>query len=194
DYAPTGKEIRVNNKPCKVIGILGRKGANMMGTDQDDILIAPWRAIKQKVVGQALTNVNQSLVLPTDPMQQVNSVSQPYPSVQMSLYPLPSVLELVDRPIQPRFQNIDQILCRAASQEDIQPALQLLSEVLREQHRLLGHQPDDFYLRDMTEVSRALGSATKRTGMFLMAVATISLLVGGVGIMNIMLVSVTERT
>src|SRR5581483_7571248 len=61
-------------------------------------------------------------------------------------------------------------------------------------HRLAPAQPDDFYIRDMTEMSKALGSTTERMGTFLLVVALISLLVGGVGIMNIMLVSVTERT
>jgi len=194
DQSPIGEEIRVNNKPFKVIGVLSRKGANMMGRDQDDVLVAPWRTIKSKVVGAALTNTNQSAEVKTDPMQQVNSTSKPYPSQQLSLYPVPSALQLADRPIQVRFQNVDQILCRAASPEDIRPAMRMMTAVLREQHRLAADDPDDFVLRDMTEVSRALGSATQRTSMFLMAVATISLVVGGVGIMNIMLVSVTERT
>jgi ABC-type antimicrobial peptide transport system permease subunit len=194
DESPIGQEIRVNNKPFKVIGVLSRKGANMMGQDMDDVLIAPWRAIKLKVVGQSVTNTNQSLINRQDPTQLVNTTSQPYPALQMALFPAPSTLQLVDRPAPVRFENIDEVRCRAASPEDIQPAMKIIAETLREQHKLSGAAPDDFYIRDMTEMSRALADTTRRNSIFLMAVATISLIVGGVGIMNIMLVSVTERT
>ncbi|MBY0524165.1 MAG: ABC transporter permease [Gemmataceae bacterium] len=191
---PINKEIRVNNKPFKVIGVLTRKGANMMGYDQDDVLLAPWKAIKDKVVGQGLANVNQSAaVLPLDPSQKVNTVSQLYPSQQV-LYPQPSALQQADTPLPVRFTNVDQILVKAGRAEDIPVAMRMISEVLRERHRITGAQTDDFYVRDMTEMSKALGSATNRMGSFLLAVALISLIVGGVGIMNIMLVSVTERT
>src|SRR5262249_39308144 len=139
-------EIRVNNKPFKVIGVLARKGANMMGQDNDDIVVAPWRAIKLKVVGQALTNTNQSLVNRLDPTLTVNTTSQPYPAQLMALYPTPSTLQLVDRPLPVRFENIDQILCRAATPDDIRPAMKSISETLREQHKLTGATPDDFYI------------------------------------------------
>jgi ABC-type antimicrobial peptide transport system permease subunit len=66
--------------------------------------------------------------------------------------------------------------------------------VLHERHHIRAGQPDDFNVRDMTEMSKALGSTSELMGGLLLCVALISLLVGGVGIMNIMLVSVTERT
>jgi len=66
--------------------------------------------------------------------------------------------------------------------------------VIREQHRLRRNQPDDFNIRDMAEANKALTATTETMGTLLMWVALISLIVGGVGIMNIMLVSVTERT
>src|SRR5262249_20270302 len=74
------------------------------------------------------------------------------------------------------------------------PAMQQITALLRERHRIKPGQPDDFNLRDMTEMSNALGSTTDQMGNMLLGVAGFSLLVGGVGIMNIMLVSVTERT
>jgi ABC-type antimicrobial peptide transport system permease subunit len=66
--------------------------------------------------------------------------------------------------------------------------------VLRERHRIRNDDPDDFNIRDMAELTRTLSTTTKLMTNLLLAVAMISLVVGGVGIMNIMLVSVTERT
>jgi ABC-type antimicrobial peptide transport system permease subunit len=66
--------------------------------------------------------------------------------------------------------------------------------LLRERHRIHKGDADDFNIRNMTEMTNALSSTTTLMTKLLLAVALISLVVGGVGIMNIMLVSVTERT
>jgi ABC-type antimicrobial peptide transport system permease subunit len=66
--------------------------------------------------------------------------------------------------------------------------------VLRDRHRIRPGEPDDFTIRDMTEMTNTLASTTRLMTNLLLCVAMISLVVGGVGIMNIMLVSVTERT
>jgi ABC-type antimicrobial peptide transport system permease subunit len=73
-------------------------------------------------------------------------------------------------------------------------AIKQITGLLRERHRVRAGQPDDFNIRDTAELSRAAVATSQLMSGLLLAVALISLVVGGVGIMNIMLVSVTERT
>jgi macrolide transport system ATP-binding/permease protein len=195
-HSPVGKEVRINNVAFKVLGVLSAKGANMMGLDQDDIVLAPWTTIKFRVTGSTLTNVNQSAATSsgTDTSQQVNTLSQIYPNQGNSLYPLQSAVQAADTPLPVRFTNVDQILVSARSTAQVPAAIQQITQLLRERHRVHQGDPDDFNIRDMTEMTKALSSTTTLMGKLLLAVALISLVVGGVGIMNIMLVSVTERT
>src|SRR5205807_1147130 len=69
-----------------------------------------------------------------------------------------------------------------------------INEVIRERHRIRPGQPDDFNIRDNTEAQNSYSSMVRVVSSLLLFAAAISLVVGGVGIMNIMLVSVTERT
>ncbi len=190
--SPIGKEIRVKNVSFRVLGVLASKGANMMGSDQDDILIAPWTTIKYRVTRSTLSNTNQSASSGT--ANSVNTLSDLYPGGQPSLYPERSQVQALNNPMPVRFENIDQILIGARSTGEIRPAIQQITEVLRERHRIRPGDSDDFNIRDMTEMTRTLTSTTMLMTNLLLCVAMISLVVGGVGIMNIMLVSVTERT
>jgi ABC-type antimicrobial peptide transport system permease subunit len=190
--SPIDIVIRVNNKPMKVVGTLTRKGANMMGVDQDDILIAPWRTIKFKVSGTSAQTTNQSVA--TTATTTTSSSSVPYPSQQPSPYPTQSATEQTDNPPAILPANVDQILVRVATEEQIPGTIRQITSILHERHRIRAGQPDDFNIRDMTEISKAMGSTSELMGTLLLFVALISLVVGGVGIMNIMLVSVTERT
>ena len=194
--SPLGEEVRVKNVSFKVIGVLSGKGANMVGMDQDDILLAPWTTIKYRVVGSSLANVNQSATTSsgTGTSQQVNTLSQTYPTAQNNLYPLPSATQAANTPLPVRFTNVDQILTAARSAEQVPAAMKQITQLLRERHRITAGESDDFNIRDMTEMTKALSSTTTMMSKLLLAVALISLVVGGVGIMNIMLVSVTERT
>ena len=197
DQSPLGETVIVQKKPLKVIGVLSKKGANMMGMDQDDILLAPWTTIKLKIAGSSQTTVNQSAATSsTDITQQVNTLSTLYPNTTFpgSLYPTQSAIQMADTPQLTRIMNVDMILARARSTEDIPPAIQEITELLHERHRIKPSQADDFNLRDMTEITKAQTKVTDFMGTLLLFVAMASLLVGGVGIMNIMLVSVTERT
>jgi ABC-type antimicrobial peptide transport system permease subunit len=190
---PVGKEIRVKNVPFRVVGVLSAKGANMMGSDQDDILLAPWTTIKYRVTGAALENANQSAGSDTA-SGSVNTLSNLYPGDAPSLYPARSAVQAADNPMPVRFANIDQIYTAARSTAEIPAAIEEIAAVLRERHRIQPGEPEDFTVRDMTEMTNTLSSTTTLMTNLLLCVAMISLVVGGVGIMNIMFVSVTERT
>ncbi|OHB66825.1 MAG: hypothetical protein A2Y77_14820 [Planctomycetes bacterium RBG_13_62_9] len=190
--APVGKEIRVKNVAFRVVGVLGSKGANMMGMDQDDILLAPWTTIKYRVTGSTLQSANQSAAGAAS--SSVNTLSNLYPGGQPSLYPQRSELQAANNPMPVRFTNIDQVLVAARSGIEIPTAIEQMTALLRERHHIRAGEADDFTIRDMTEMSNTLTSTSRLMTNLLLCVAMISLVVGGVGIMNIMLVSVTERT
>jgi macrolide transport system ATP-binding/permease protein len=192
---PIGKEVRVKNVSFRVIGVLTAKGANMMGMDQDDVLLAPWTTIKFRVTGSSAETANQSAASSgSGTSTTVNSLNQIYPNAQNQLYPIPSATQAADTPQPVRFINVDQILTAGRSAPEIPAAITQITQILRERHRIGPGEPDDFNIRDMTEMTKALSSTSDMMTRLLLAVALISLLVGGVGIMNIMLVSVTERT
>jgi ABC-type antimicrobial peptide transport system permease subunit len=193
DDPPVGREIRINNVSFRVLGVLRPKGSNMIGMDQDDVVLAPWSTIKYRVAGSMLETANQSSAS-TASGSSVNTLSNLYPGGGRSLYPERSEAQAANHPMPVRFTYVDQILVAASSTEEIPSAIRQITEVLRERHRLRPGDPDDFNIRDMTEMTDALSSTTAVMTNLLLSVAMISLVVGGVGIMNIMLVSVTERT
>ena len=86
------------------------------------------------------------------------------------------------------------IRVKIADPELVAATLQEVRSVLRMRHRLRDDEPDDFQIRNLAETMRAREDLSSAMTQLLAAVASISLLVGGIGIMNIMLVSVTERT
>ena len=189
DESPIGKEIRIRNVSFRVIGVLSRKGANMMGQDQDDILLAPWTAIKFRVNGGGAGSTigAQSITV------SLNSLSNLYPG-GTALYPVPVATQAADSPQPIRFVNVDLLMAKAASASQIPEAIDQISGLLRERHRLPADRDNDFEIRDLSEITRTVARASGLVSVLLLVVAAISLVVGGVGIMNIMLVSVTERT
>ncbi len=188
---PIGKELRLGQVSLKVLGVLGPKGANMFGQDQDDTIIAPWTTLKYRVSNQGNSGGSSS---GSAASTSLNTISNVYASGQDALYPAVSASETANTPMPIRFANVGNIQAAANSAADIQPAIKQITQLLRERHHLRADEPDDFNIRDMTELSNTLGTTTRLITSLLIVVALISLVVGGVGIMNIMLVSVTERT
>jgi len=86
------------------------------------------------------------------------------------------------------------IMVKAKSTEDLSSAERQINELLRQRHRIGTKQDNDFSVRNLTQFMQAQEQSTKVMTILLGAIASVSLLVGGIGIMNIMLVSVTERT
>ncbi len=191
--SPLGKHVRIRNVDFKVIGVLSKKGANLMGMDQDDILLAPWTTIKYRVVAASLSGGNQSSTSSAS-TSEVNTLNMIYPELQQNLYYVPTTTETTDTTQQMRFPNVDQILTAAPSADQVAPAIEQLSSLLRQRHRLRNSDPDDFNIRDMTEITKTMSATADMMTKLLLCVAMISLVVGGIGIMNIILVSVTERT
>jgi ABC-type lipoprotein export system ATPase subunit/ABC-type antimicrobial peptide transport system permease subunit len=196
--SPVGKDIRILNVNFRVIGVLSPKGANMVGADQDDIVLAPWTAIKYRVSAAVSNSMAAATATASNSTSggtasAVNTLNVLYPG-GTALYPTFAATTLADTPQPIRFANVDQILTKARSTDEIQQAIDQITDLLHERHRIRPEQDDDFNLRDMTEMTNAFSATSKIVGLLIVVVAAFSLVVGGVGIMNIMLVSVTERT
>lgn len=86
------------------------------------------------------------------------------------------------------------IMVKAKTMEDLKPAEKQITDLLKQRHRIRLGQENDFTVRNLTQVMQTAEQATRVMTILLGAIASVSLIVGGIGIMNIMLVSVTERT
>jgi putative ABC transport system permease protein len=145
---PVDQVIRVRKVPLTVIGVLGRKGQNSLGQDQDDIVLMPIATARNRVLGQ--TGGRQ--------------------------------------------KRIGSISVKTADGADMKLIEERMRDVLRQRLRVQPGADEPFTIRNLTEILQTQEAASRVLTMLLGAVASVSLLVGGIGIMNIMLVSVTERT
>lgn len=191
DEDPIGENIRIKDNSFIIVGVLAPKGANMWGFDQDDVIVAPWTTVKYRL-SSGTAAVSSGATTTTVTTQSSNS--DIYPSTAPAFYPGISSNQNRNNPILVRFTTVDRITAVANSTEHIEQAMKELRAVLRSNHKLLEGEPDDFHIRPMAEIAKFMSSTTELMTKLLLCVALISLVVGGVGIMNIMLVSVTERT
>ncbi|MGD0421559.1 MAG: ABC transporter permease [Xanthobacteraceae bacterium] len=168
---PVGAFIQVKSVPLQVIGVLVAKGQSAFGTDQDDLVMMPFTTAERKVLGVAA------------PTQQQTPLNWPY-------LPPPNPYNL-----QARLTGYaNQIYVQAVSQSLVQTAIRQASDTLIHRHRIKRGAINDFDVRNLSQFAETAESSSRIMALLLAAVASISLLVGGIGIMNILLVSVTERT
>jgi ABC-type antimicrobial peptide transport system permease subunit len=137
DESPMGKQIRVRGVSLKVVGVLPRKGANMVGLDQDDVIIAPWTTVKFRINGSklAFSDLNAAFN-PTASLSQINTLSKLYPNQQVQLYPQASPTQVADMPRLVRFADLDDIYVSATSPEEIPQAIDQITQLLRRRHHL----------------------------------------------------------
>jgi len=141
--SPLGAQIRVETMSCQVIGTIRAKGANTMGMDQDDMVVAPLATVQRRLIGGA---------------------------------------------------DVTSIFVSADHADHIDRVKSDLERLMRQRRRLGPNSSDNFSITDTREMASMVSGITGLLTAFLGAVAGVSLIVGGIGIMNIMLVSVTERT
>ena len=168
---PIGALIQVKGVPLRVIGLLESKGQTSFGQDQDDLVMIPFTTAERKVLGVAA---------PSQAQTQLNWI---YPNPPNPYGLTPHLAGFVN-----------QIYVQAINSTDVQPAVRQITEILVRRHRIKPGADNDFSVRNLSQIAEAAESSSRIMALLLAAVASISLVVGGIGIMNILLVSVTERT
>ena len=171
DDNPLGAYIQVKSVPLQIIGVLAAKGQSAFGQDQDDLVMIPFTTAERRVLGVAA------------PSQQQTPMNWPY-------LPWPNPYNLQSRLA--GFAN--QIYVQAGSKDGVQTAISQASATLLRRHRIQPGTLKDFDIRNLSQFAQTAESSSRIMALLLASVASISLLVGGIGIMNILLVSVTERT
>ena len=169
--SPIGALIQVRGVPLRVIGLLAAKGQTAYGQDQDDVVMIPFSTAERKVLGVAAPSAVQA------PM------NWPYLAP-----PNPYAL-------QPRLTGfVNQLYLQATSAEAVPTAIAQVTATLHRRHRIKPGASADFAVRNLSQIAATAEGSSQIMALLLASVASISLLVGGIGIMNILLVSVTERT
>ncbi len=186
--SPIGCELRIGVVTFEVIGVLKTKGANMMGMDEDDVVLTPWTTLRMRVTGLKNGSATSTKsTVSTDPGDR-------FPITGLALYPEQSSTLQTDYLFYNKFTQVNQIVFSAVSTDKVDQAVKEVSALLRDRHRLKSEQDDDFRIHNASDFMSMLNQTSTLMTNLLLGVALISLVVGGVGIMNIMLVSVTERT
>lgn len=144
-----GRQLRIENVPLTVVGVLAPKGRSASGWDQDDVAYLPLSTARLRVIGSAQPAGRRSVGL---------------------------------------------ILVQVREQAQLQRAVDDIRALMRQRHQLQAGAPEDFTVRNMQALVSKRDEASRTLGMQLAALAFVALLVGGIAVMNIMVVSVTERT
>jgi macrolide transport system ATP-binding/permease protein len=168
---PIGATILVKGFPLRVIGVLSPKGQSGWGQDQDDLVMIPFTTAENKVLGVAAPSSVQTATNP--------------------LFPAPT------NPfgMTPRLTGkVNSIYVQARGVAFVPAAVDQVTELLQTRHHIQPGSVNDFDVRNLSQIAQAREGSSRIMALLLAAVASISLLVGGIGIMNILLVSVTERT
>lgn len=146
DADPIGKDVRIQNVPFQVIGVLETRGKSAGGDDQDDAVFVPIAAAYSRLFGT--------------PFQD----------------------------------EVKYIVIQAESEDVISRTVEDVTELLAKRHRIAPGAENDFTVKSLTDLMRASEDSLRILTILLSSIASISLLVGGIGVMNITLISVTERT
>ncbi len=168
---PVGATVLVKGVPMEVIGVLASKGQSGFGQDQDDVIMIPFTTAELKVLGVAApstvaASTNPLFVAPVNPLG-----------------------------IQPKLTGfVHNVYVQARSPGQVQGALRQITETLSQRHHIQPGQTKDFSVNNLSDITSAAEDSSRVMALLLATVASISLVVGGIGIMNILLVSVTERT
>lgn len=191
--SPIGEELRIKDVMFQVIGVLPKKGASMSGWDQDDTVLIPWTSIRYRLQGLGGEPFRDTVSETASAASKIDR-SSVYASTGVDYYAPTSDLPYENGPHPRRFDTIEYIMVELVDPEQSKVAIEEITSVLRQRHRLMTGDPNDFSFRDMAEITGVYSSTSESMTQLLLIVAMISLVVGGVGIMNIMMVSVTERT
>ncbi|MGE5047524.1 MAG: ABC transporter permease [Deltaproteobacteria bacterium] len=140
---PLGREIRIRDLSCRVVGVMVEKGGGALGGNQDELVFMPWTTFSRRIVGT---------------------------------------------------ERVSAIIASAVSADRIDEARESMVALLRHRRHIREGEEADFGVHDPREIQALLQTVTGVLTAVLAAVAAVSLVVGGIGVMNIMLVSVTERT
>jgi len=168
---PVGAIILVKGMPVRIVGLLVGKGQSAYGQDQDDVVFVPFTTAERKILGVAA------------PSQALDPLSATYPP-PANPYGMPARMT----------GYVNQIYVQAKAPELVSAAIQQVTEILTRRHHIRPGDTADFAVRNLSQIAQAAEGSSRVMALLLATVASISLLVGGIGIMNILLVSVTERT
>ena len=164
--SPVGTTIRLRNVSFTVVGVLKTKGANMMGMDEDDVIIAPWTTIRLRITGLksgSATNTTSSAS---------TSPSALYPGTGVAFFPEQAENLETDTLLIPRFTQLDQIMVSAIRPEQVMAAQMEMTNLLRDRHKLDPDEDNDFWVRNTAEFMATLSSTTTLMSNLLLVVVT----------------------